>query len=88
MIVRQAYLDGAGVAIALLADPAVAARWEQPSALEKFTVAGLAGHLARQITTVPDELGHAVDEPRQTVTLLDHFGRSHWVGADVDSEPS
>jgi Mycothiol maleylpyruvate isomerase N-terminal domain len=75
-----AYLAAAASAAALLADPAVAAAWDQPSALAEFTVRGLAGHLARQITNVPRvlALGPATDPP---VSLLEHYGRVLWVRA-------
>lgn len=55
--VRQAYLDAATTALALLRDPAVEARRDEPSALESFTVSGLAGHLAGQILAVPEAAG-------------------------------
>jgi len=38
--VYGSYLDSAAVAVALLADPAVVAAWDQPSALAEFTVRG------------------------------------------------
>jgi len=49
---RAGFLDAARGATALLADPAVAARWDQPSVLPAFSVAGLAGHLLRGMTAV------------------------------------
>lgn len=83
--IRNDYLDAAEVAVALLADPAVATAWNQPSALAKLSVGGLAAHLARQITRVPDVLdAPAPAEP--LVAAIDHYGRSDWVGADLDSE--
>jgi mycothiol maleylpyruvate isomerase-like protein len=79
------YLAAAGVAAELLAQPAVAQAWDRPSALAEFTVAGLAGHLARQITRVPAVLAGA--PPRQPrLTLLDHYARSSWVGGDLDEQ--
>ena len=56
------FLDSAAVAVALLADPAVAAAWDQASALAEFTVRGLAGHLARQVIVVRELLA---DEPHR-----------------------
>lgn len=47
-----AFLDTAEVASALLRSPALAERWEQPSALAQFRVSGLAGHLARAVFNV------------------------------------
>jgi Mycothiol maleylpyruvate isomerase N-terminal domain len=81
------YLDSAAVAVALLADPAVAAAWDQPSALAEFTVRGLAGHLARQVIVVRELL--AAEPPAgQVVSLLDHYARAQWVGASLDHEAS
>jgi hypothetical protein len=83
--VTESYLDAAAVAVELLADRAVAAAWREPSALEKLSVGGLAAHLSRQITLVPERL----DEPppdTPPVSLIDHYGRVTWAGADIDSE--
>ncbi|MBB5788263.1 maleylpyruvate isomerase N-terminal domain-containing protein [Jiangella mangrovi] len=82
--VRQTYLDAAATAIALLRDPAVARHWDEPSALEEFTVAGLAGHLAGQVLGLPDVLATPVpDVP--PAALLDHYTRSTWIDTGVDS---
>jgi hypothetical protein len=82
---RAAYPEAAASAAALLADPAVAAAWQAPSALEKLTVGGLAAHLARQITGALEVLAA---EPRDEdpISLSDHYVRSRWVGADLDEE--
>jgi hypothetical protein len=50
--IREEFFASARVARALIADEAVAAAWDQPSALAEFTVRGLAGHLARTLSTV------------------------------------
>lgn len=50
------FLAAAGMAEQWIASDAVAARWEQPSALAGYTVAGLAGHLARAVLTVEQYL--------------------------------
>ncbi|MFD0593340.1 maleylpyruvate isomerase N-terminal domain-containing protein [Catellatospora coxensis] len=83
--VREAYLQAAASATALLGDPAVEAAWAKPSALEAFTVAGLAGHLAAQVVNLPRVLGApAPDGP--PVALADHYSRVTWIGADIDAE--
>jgi len=80
---RAAYLDAAAIAADLLDQPAVADRWREPSALPEFAVSGLAGHLGRQLTQVVDVLaGDATG--RATVPLAEHYGRSAWLGKDVD----
>lgn len=82
--VRQAYLDAAATALALLRDPAVAEQWTRPSALEEFTVSGLAGHLAGQVLAVPEVLATPLpDEP--PAALLDHYTRATWIDTGVDS---
>jgi hypothetical protein len=69
----------------LLRAPAVAERWEAPSALAEFGVAGLAGHLGYQVIALPDILaGPAATE--EVVDILTHFQRVPWIGADVHDE--
>jgi Mycothiol maleylpyruvate isomerase N-terminal domain len=82
---RSAFLTAAQSAVTLLHDPAVAASWDEPSALAELNVSGLAGHLARQILTVPRVL--ALDMPRENpVSLLDHYSRARWRGAGLDAQ--
>lgn len=82
---REAYLQAARSAAALLGDPAVAAAWERPSALAGFTVSGLAGHLASQVVAMPRVLAEpAPDGP--PVALLDHYTKVRWIGADLDAD--
>jgi hypothetical protein len=82
---RQAYEQAAASAAALLADPAVAAAWERPSALPEFGVAGLAGHLAAQVLHVPAVLAGQAP-PDSPITLADHYGRVAWIGSGVDAD--
>ena len=51
--VRELYLSMAESAGRLLAEPAVADGWHQPSTLAKLSVRGLAGHLAGQVFIIP-----------------------------------
>ena len=84
-MIRQVYLGAATVATTLMADPAVARSWDAPSALRKFRVSGLAGHLISQITQVLPVLD--ADPPdTQPISLLDHYVRSTWTDGDIDSE--
>jgi len=86
--VRSAFLEAATSAARLLAEPAVAAAWERPSALAKLSVSGLAGHLLNQIV-VPGELlrsgARPVDSP---VSILEHYARTARTDVDVDDEPN
>jgi hypothetical protein len=50
--IRRTFLDTTAVAIRLLSAPEIAARWDQPSALEEFRMRGLVGHLVRATTSV------------------------------------
>ena len=83
--IRTSYLTAARSAVRLLADPAVAARWDTPSALAEFRVAGLAGHLASQVFQVETMLAAPVP-PGEPIGLLDHYARGTWAGAGVDHE--
>ena len=85
MTIRQAYLGAAAVATTLLADPAVARSWDAPSALPRFRVSGLAGHLVGQLTQVLPVLAAAPPDQRP-ISLLDHYGRSTWTDGDIDSD--
>jgi Mycothiol maleylpyruvate isomerase N-terminal domain len=83
--IREAYLQAAASAAALLSDQAVAAAWGSSSALPEFSVAGLAGHLARQVVAVPRVLGGPVPAG-PPATLLEHYARVLWIGASLDHE--
>jgi hypothetical protein len=84
MMVREVYLRSAGVAVDFLARPAVAAAWEEPSALAKLRVGGVAAHLGWQIGQVPAVLNARVADDR--VTVEEHFARSTWTDGDLHSE--
>jgi hypothetical protein len=59
--VRISFLAAAGVSRDVLGNPAVAAAWQQPSAVRRLSVGGLCGHLARATLVVADYL--AAPEP-------------------------
>ncbi|MFI6321121.1 maleylpyruvate isomerase N-terminal domain-containing protein [Nonomuraea sp. NPDC050556] len=82
---RRDFLATARVAADLLRTPAVRDRWDEPSALPAFSVGGLAGHLAFQVLVVAQVLGDPVPE-EPVISLLDHYGRVEWIGADLDDE--
>lgn len=81
--IRTAYLAAASSVAALLDDPAVTAGWTRPSALDRFQVSGLAGHLARQVLTVPRILDGPSHEGAP-LSLVDHYEHVRWRGADLD----
>jgi Mycothiol maleylpyruvate isomerase N-terminal domain len=84
LTIPEQFLAAARSAAALLAQPAVAAAWDQPSALPDFAVSGLAGHLARQVVWVPRLL--AVPAPDQPpISLAAHYARAGWAGTGPGS---
>lgn len=84
IMLRTAYLDAAAIAADLLADPAVAARWDEPSALPELAVGGLAAHLGRQLTQVRD-LVAAPPAELAPITLPVHYSRAAWLGREIDA---
>jgi hypothetical protein len=82
---RDAFVQAAASAAALLGEPPVAVAWDSASALPEFGVAGLAGHLARQVMAVPRVLERPAPAD-QPVSLLDHYTRVSWIGADLDDD--
>lgn len=83
--IRDAYLETATSAAALLGDPAVAAAWDQPSALKEFSVRGLAGHLGAQVFYVSRLLAaEAPDE--QPLSVVEFYARLDAFRVDVDAE--
>jgi hypothetical protein len=83
-MIREAFLATAEVALDLVRDRSVVARWSQPSALPGFTTGGLAAHLAGQVTRVDSAL-RSQSSPDSAVGLLEHYRRSEWVHSDRDS---
>jgi hypothetical protein len=84
---KNAYLETAAQAVALLDAPEVAASWEKPSALAQWTVGGLAGHLAYQIFSVDPALEEPVSE-QEPIPVLEHYARAVWIDAPLDGEIS
>jgi hypothetical protein len=86
MDTREAFLRAAESVARLLRDPAVAERWDQPSALQGFTVGGLAAHLAAQVHDQVSLALDAADPGADRIGLLDHYARVAWTDGDLDSE--
>jgi len=62
---RPAFLDAAATAACLLERPELAGHWAQGSVLREFSVAGLAGHLFRGMSTVERYLDEPEPEPSE-----------------------
>src|SRR5256714_6248460 len=83
MGMRTSYPAVADSAAGLLAAPAGAGAWDEPSALRYSQVSGLAGHLAGQIFFIDRILATPVpDEP--PIPLLEYYRRVTWVTAGHD----
>lgn len=87
---RGAFLEAAPAVRSVLSHPAVAERWEEPSALAHLTVGALAGHLVRAVTTVQDYLAAGVHsegpllDPAGYFLSIDELTGPE--GPDLDSE--
>ncbi|MET9405442.1 maleylpyruvate isomerase N-terminal domain-containing protein [Streptomyces sp. NPDC002935] len=86
--IREVFLEAADTVVGLLAEPAVAAAWEKPSALRDFSVQGLAGHTVWPELALPDLLAQPVPvEP--VVSLREYYlERVTWLDAGVDGAVS
>ncbi len=71
---RPVFAAAARAALRLVAHPEAAARWEEPSALPRWSVGGLAGHLVRAILTVDGYLRGAPAHASGDVEPLDAAG--------------
>lgn len=83
----ELFLACADTAADLIASPAVSSSWDEPSALEGYTVAGLAGHLARAVLVVErylDAAGDGSEAPSGPDDLLDASGYFAAVLGDHD----
>jgi hypothetical protein len=80
MVTVDSYLATAAVASELLRDPALARRWDDPSALDGFAVSGLAGHLAGNVSNVETFLGAPLPDVEATDVV-----RYYLDGSDPDA---
>jgi hypothetical protein len=83
---RSAFLASAASAAALLADPAVAAAWDRPSALAKVPVSGLAGHLLSQILVPRELLASQATPGGPPLSVMEHYASTAEADAGLDSE--
>lgn len=81
-MIRDAFFASAAAAGTLLREPALAARWSEPSALADLSVAGLARHLANQVTHAVPLL--AAEPGASAVPVLEHYSRNAWVTSGID----
>lgn len=82
-----AFLAAARVALGLIDEPAVAERWNAPSALPEMTVGMLACHLGRQTVRAAEILAvPAEDEP--LAEAAEHYRRAAWVHTSDLAHPA
>lgn len=76
--VRDTYLHAIDVAVALVDDAALDARFDAPSALDDYTCGALAGHLLRSLLTVVQYLDDpvVVDGAPPTLDAATYFARA------------
>jgi hypothetical protein len=83
--VRLSFIAAAAVARDVISKPEVAASWDQPSALRKLSVRGVAGHLARAVFTVRTYLDAPPPEGAPALTAAAYFA-TVLADDDLDSE--
>lgn len=82
---KDQYVSAAASALALVESAAVTEAWDRASALEGFTVGGLAGHIAAQVHSARQALAGDFTG-KERIGLFEHFERAAWRGADLDNE--
>jgi Mycothiol maleylpyruvate isomerase N-terminal domain len=70
---RTDFLEAITAATPLVSSPALAARWEEPSALERFSLRGLAGHLLRAVTSVEVYLDRPEPPPEGAISAAAYY---------------
>lgn len=71
--VRRLFLESAGQCRELLARSEVADRWEEPSALELFSIRGLSGHLVRATGSVEAYLDRGEPDGTNIVSAAEYY---------------
>lgn len=79
----SAYVAASDAVAQFLAAPAIAAAWDEPSALPEMSVGALAAHLARHVLLTADVLA-ADPRPESPIPLIEHYSRSAWVNVPLD----
>jgi hypothetical protein len=82
---RLSFIAAGAVAREVIARSEVAAAWDEPSALRKLTVRGLAGHLARAVLTVSTYLAAPPPDEVPALTAAAYYA-AMLPDDDIDSE--
>lgn len=80
------FCDAAEATAALVADPALTGRFDGPSALEEFSVRGLAGHLLRAMTTVEGYVDAPEPDGGDAITAAAYYAAVIEPAPDVNSD--
>jgi hypothetical protein len=80
--IRSEYLAAAATAREIIALPALALRWEEPSALTEMTVGALAAHLVRSVSLVE----RALDAPEPPPVAAVISAAAYFAVVDPDLE--
>lgn len=83
--VRLSFIAAGATARDVIASAEAATLWDEPSALPRFTVRGLAGHLARSVFTVGTYLAGPPPEGVPALTAAGYFA-ARFPDGDLDSE--
>ncbi|HEY3238078.1 MAG TPA: maleylpyruvate isomerase N-terminal domain-containing protein [Acidimicrobiia bacterium] len=92
---REVFLEAVDAAVPLLEAPEMTARWEEESALARFRVRGLAGHLLRATTSVEAYLdGPEPGRDEEVLSAAAYYaaavysdiGDARYAGPDLESD--
>lgn len=83
----EPFLRAGEITVELLNEPAIAARWDEPSALPRLSIGALACHLGRQLVRA-DELLQQPTQERPLAGALEHYRRAAWVRATTLNDPA
>ena len=87
MVIRDAFLETAAEARALLASRDVSRQWNEPSVLDRLTIGELAAHLARAVFTVETALAAPLpDSTTPMVTADEYYAHAVGLTRDLDDD--
>jgi hypothetical protein len=84
--IRAVTLEAGRAITPLLADERVAQRWAEPSALDRLSVGGLAGHLSRALETIEGYLAEPEPPDDQLLEADTYFAAALAMAGDLNSE--
>lgn len=76
--IRSAFLEASRGIRPLLEAPELTARWNEESALPRFSIRGLAGHLVRAVQGAVAYLAQDVPEGAEPVAAPDYYAQVLW----------